>query len=168
MEGLGGKKMININVEEIMQQIRDEIKEKGYKEEMLSFSDLTVGKDDLSVRRFNKTMFNESLDFLNRGWKVQPYRMFDVRSLKSKITTFGKKVIRKFIKFYIEPITADQNRFNASVVRLFNLMQCYMKENRENEQLQSQVKQLLTEQEKLKKELDELKQVVQQNRDDSK
>ena len=143
--------MESINIEKIMQEIREEITEKGYTNDMLSFNDIILDSSDLSVSKFDKVRFNEDLYSLNRSWDVKVYHpIFDNGSLKSKILTFIKKVIRKSVKFYVEPITTEQNAFNAATVKLFNMMECYISENKRNEELQETV-------ENLKKEIEELK-----------
>lgn len=147
--------MENINIEKIMQEIRDEITEKGYTNDMLSFNDIILDGSDLTVSKFDKVRFNEELYSLNHFWDVKAYRSVEHgNSIKSKIITFIRKIIRKSIKFYIEPINADQNTFNAVTVKLFNLMECYISENKKNAELQETV-------EELKKEINELKQSIQ-------
>lgn len=141
--------MQNVNIEQIMQEIRTEITEKGYTNDMLSFSDVIVDTNDLSVHKFDKVVFNEELYSLNHSWDVQAYRpIIGGGSVKSKIATFVKKVIRKFVKFYVEPIAEDQSNFNALTVKLFNLVECYMNENKV---LQERVEKLEAEIEEMKK-----------------
>lgn len=143
--------MENINIEKIMQEIREEITEKGYTNDMLSFNDIILDSSDLSVSKFDKVRFNEDLYSLNHFWDVKAYRpIVDNGSLKSKVITFIRKVIRKSVKFYVEPITAEQNAFNAVTVRLFNMMECYISENKKNAELLATI-------ENLKKEIEELK-----------
>lgn len=150
--------MENINIEKIMQEIREEITEKGYTNDMLSFNDVILDGSDLTVSKFDKVRFNEELYSLNHFWDVKAYRPIVCGgSIKAKIVTFIRKVIRKSIKFYVEPITADQNTFNAVTVKLFNLMECYISENKKNVELQETV-------ENLKQEIEELKRNMQQEK----
>ena len=53
------EKVTNIDVENIMQKIRNEIKEKGYTNDMLSFNDIEIDISDLIVNEFNMYDFNE-------------------------------------------------------------------------------------------------------------
>lgn len=150
--------MENINIEKIMQEIREEIAEKGYTNDMLSFNDVILDGSDLTASKFDKVRFNEELYSLNHYWDVKTYRSVECgNTLKAKLITFIRKVIRKCIKFYVEPITEDQNTFNAVAVKLFNLVECYISESKKNEELQETV-------ENLKQEIEELKLLVQQKK----
>ena len=145
-----------INIEAIMQEIREEIKEKGYTYDMLSFNDIEIDSDDLVARRFNRWTFEDSVDFANRNWQVQAYRVLETNGgLKTKLINFVKKIVRKCTKFYVEPVVRDQNVFNANAVKLFSLMQCYVSEKQE------QIDELIREQENLKIEIAELKKMIQ-------
>lgn len=150
--------METVNIEKIMQEIREEIAEKGYKNDMLSFNDVILDTADLNVSKFDKVSFNEELYSLNHSWDVKAYRIIPrTDSLKSKVAMFLKKVIRKTVKFYVEPIVTDQNYFNAITVKMFNLMERYISENKKTVELQKTVEELLVAQEKLEKEILELK-----------
>lgn len=147
-----------INIEEIMQEIREEIKKNGYTNDMLSFNDITIDETDLKMNKFDKVIFNEELYAMNTSWNIQAYRpLVCTGTIKSKMAVFIKKVIRKCIKFYVEPITDEQAAFNANIVRTFNLLDCYISENKSSGELQEKIKELLIEQDKLKQEIAELK-----------
>lgn len=132
--------MESINIEKIMEEIRQEIKEKGYTNDLLSFQDIVDEQTE------NRTM-EEYYDILNNIWNVKAYRLLSSEGCFGKLKTFIKKVIRKSIKFYIEPIVNDQNEFNANNVRLLNMIHSYME---------------LTDQKiaMLEKELDEVKKQI--------
>ena len=89
----------NINIEEIMADIKREIKEKGLTGDMLSFEDVPYKKTPQAGGSVK-----EALDFLNSNYNVQPYKELKGDPLK----VFFKKVIRKLTKFYVEPITEEQ------------------------------------------------------------
>ena len=107
-----------INIEDIMQEIRAEIREKGYADNEIPFSDIAclVGGTEVPI-----AMMDESRTVL-------AYR--DISSTRKgvgKLITFVKKVIRKMVCFYVEPLVDDQNRFNelttkvvAQTVRRYN------------------------------------------------
>ena len=48
-----------VNVNEIMKQIRNDIQEKGYTNDMLSFDDVIVDVGTGQVTKFDKVKFNE-------------------------------------------------------------------------------------------------------------
>lgn len=154
------EKVTNIDVENIMQKIRNEIKEKGYTNDMLSFNDIEIDISDLIVNEFNMYDFNEEIKLLNRLWNVKANRpIIDKGTWKSKITKFMKKVIRKSIKFYVEPIATDQAIFNAMIVKTFNMLSHYLRENN-NDELNEKLEQALYEQEAMKREIEELKKQI--------
>lgn len=135
-----------INIESIMQEIRADIREKGYTNELLSFNDVIVDTSSMNASKFDKISFNEEIYTVNHSWNVQAYRAIS----GSKVAVFFKKVIRKMVYFFVEPIVMEQDGFNASVVRVMNQMNCYIDEkNRENEDLKKQVEELTAKIEKL-------------------
>jgi len=129
--------MEEINIEKIMEEIRQEIQEKGYTNDMLSFDDITDFDEE------NKTL-EDYFDILNSIWNVQAYRELPGgNGLVSKLNVFIKKVLRKLIKFYIEPIVADQNEFNANCVRLLNMSNGHMNiKDKKIEMLEEEIEQL--------------------------
>jgi len=129
--------MEEINIEKIMEEIRQEIQEKGYTNDMLSFDDIMDFDEE------NKTL-EDYFDILNSIWNVQAYRELPGgNGLVSKLNVFIKKVLRKLIKFYIEPIVADQNEFNANCVRLLNMSNGHMNiKDKKIEMLEEEIEQL--------------------------
>ncbi|WP_019679993.1 hypothetical protein [Ruminococcus flavefaciens] len=96
----------NINIEDIMTEIRQSIKDQGLTADMLSFEDVP----------FRKTAqggsLSEALDYITSHYYIQPYKELMGNPLK----VFFKKVIRKMVKFYVEPVVMEQNDFNANAV----------------------------------------------------
>lgn len=147
--------MESINIEKIMEEIRAEIKEKGWANEILSFNDINVDKNNLSAINFNSYDFKDDVEMINQAWDVQAYRILrGNRGIISKISVLLKKVIRKLTKFYVEPIVEDQSDFNALTVKLFNLLSCYIDEQQKKEE---EIKILIDEQKALKEEIEKLK-----------
>ena len=143
----------NINIEEIMADIKREIKEKGLTGDMLSFEDVPYKKTPQaggSVR--------EALDFLNSNYNVQPYKELKGNPLK----VVFKKIIRKLMKFYIEPTVNDQNNVNSSIVTVLNGLADNSPEKALNkaETIELAQKELLIRIEKLEKENEELRKAL--------
>ena len=96
----------SINIEEIMSEIKRNIKEQGLTSDMLSFEDVP----------FNKTAQSgsapEALDYLTSHYYIQPYKEIQGNPVK----VFVKKVLRKLVTFYVAPIVFEQNDFNANAV----------------------------------------------------
>lgn len=151
--------MQEINIEEIMQQIRAEIKEKGYTNDMLSFNDIVADSVEMNVDKFDKVLLNEEIYSLNSFWNVQTeHALVSAGGLKTKLSVFIKKVIRKLIRFYIIPIVSEQNTFNANVVRTMNLVNCYITENERLSETviinQEHIEKLIQENNELKKKVE--------------
>ena len=106
-----------LNIEEIMQEIRNEIKEKGLSSDMLSFEDISYSNGTNGSKSLSQEA-TDSLGYINLNYNIQSYRVLEGSAIK----TFIKKVIRKLTKFYVEPVVFDQNVFNAHVVRVINSM----------------------------------------------
>ena len=99
-----------INVEDIMTEIRQEIEEKGYKNEDVSFTDIAVGFSSYGIA--HSKAFEENLGTLRARYNVAAYRPLYSNRAIGFIVVFIKKVMRKLTKFYIEPIVKDQNENN--------------------------------------------------------
>ena len=128
-----------INIESIMKEIRQDIKTKGYNNDLLSFDDVIVDTGSIHVTKFDKVKFNEEIYTVNHEWDVQAYRPLQ----GNKVAVFVKKVIRKLVYFFVEPIVLAQNGFNASLVRMMNQMNCYISErDKEIEDLKAEIAQL--------------------------
>lgn len=110
----------NINIEEIMAQIKREIKEKNLSSDMLSFEDVPYKKPVQISRSGNASLSDadETLAFMNAHYYVQPYKPITGNPIK----VFIKKVIRKLTKFYVEPVVFEQNEFNANTVSVLNTL----------------------------------------------
>ena len=102
--------MSSINIEEIMAQIKQDIKDKGLTSDMLSFEDVPYrGVQAAGSSGGGETAFA----YINSRYYIQPYK-------GNPVKIFFKKVIRKLIKFYVEPVVFEQDDFNANVVTAMN------------------------------------------------
>ena len=140
----------NINIEEIMADIKREIKEQGLTGDMLSFEDVPYKKTPQAGGSVK-----EALDFLNSNYNVQPYKELKGNPLK----VFFKKVIRKLTKFYVEPITEEQNGINSGIVTALNGLSENTSDDMANrvETLELANKELIMRLDKLEKENEELR-----------
>ena len=110
-----------------MQEIRAEIRAKGYADNEIPFSDIAclVGGTEVP---FDLKDYLDDISMMDESRTVLAYR--DISSTRKgvgKLITFVKKVIRKMVCFYVEPLVDDQNRFNelttkvvAQTVRRYN------------------------------------------------
>ena len=94
----------NLNIEEIMADLTREIKEKGLTNDLLSFEEVPYRKSQAGGSP------QEALDYVRSNYYIQPYKELQGNPLK----VLFKKVIRKMVKFYVEPVVMEQNDFNAN------------------------------------------------------
>ena len=116
-------KMQEINIEQIMEEIRNEIKEKGLTEDMLSFEDAAGDMFAASSNHFSMSQFSREIDHMYERYTIAAWR-----PLESRPTGLVKKMIRKLTKFYVEPIANDQTGFNEHVAKAMNEMRKYIYE----------------------------------------
>ena len=138
-----------INIEEIMSEIKRNIKEQGLTADMLSFEDVP----------FNKTAQSgsapEALDYLTSHYYIQPYKEIQGNPVK----VFVKKVLRKLVTFYVAPIVFEQNDFNANAVTVMKALSDGKTEDLSNkvETLELAQKELIIRLDKLERENAELR-----------
>jgi hypothetical protein len=107
----------NINIEEIMNQIRQEIRDKGYKDEEILFDDVILSS---VATPYNMQSYKEELEKMVQNRLVLSYRdVSSDRKVVGPILTFFKKLFRRMIAFYIEPIVDDQNLLNECSTTLY-------------------------------------------------
>ena len=116
-----------INVEEIMQGIRAEIKQKGYTLDMLSFQEKTSLRTTDS-EGYSLENLKAAVEELSRFGHISSYHNIEDSGVKSIL----KKVIRKLMLFLINPIVEEQNRFNQSVTRSVQQMIEYIETEEKN------------------------------------
>ena len=100
-----------IDVSKIMEEIRQEIKDKRYKNEDISFTDLPLS--DIHASMAHSEVFFENLRALREWNNVHAQRELKSNRVFGPLILFFKKIIRKCMAFYIEPIVADQNTVNS-------------------------------------------------------
>lgn len=67
--------------------------------------------------------FTTELEQVNRRWDVSPeFYITSHRRSIGKFIVFGKKVIRKLLRWYVNPVFEKQKGFNASVTRTLNIV----------------------------------------------
>lgn len=124
-----------IDVEKIMEEIRADIKCKGYNNDMLSFSDVYVAPSDT----FQKDVFDENVTDINNQWDIPYYRPI----IGNPIKKFIQKVIRKLMKPVSFPVVIDQAEFNSRVASVMNQMKLYIEtEQKEKELLIKKIEEL--------------------------
>ena len=115
-----------VNIESIMQEIRQEIKDKGYTNDMLSFREIAA-PPSVNDNALNISDLDANMNYLNNSYMIVSCRPLQGNGL----FVFIKKVIRKLTKFYVEPIVSAQNEFNAFNVRVLNVLSAFAKKQSE-------------------------------------
>ncbi len=111
---------MSVNIEEIMSDIKAEIKEKGYTSDMLSFEDVAntaiipIGNFD----SFTPDEFNGIVSYLDANSTVA----VNIPPKGNFIVIFIKKVIRKLI---IRPVARQQSEYNVYTARAFTMLKNY-------------------------------------------
>ncbi len=113
-----------INVEEIMRQIRENIKKRkqsgAYTQEMEALINeplqapcetVSAGQDDLQ----------QNLDYINSNWDVHAeYNISSHRPLLGRFLVWGRQLMHGEVRRYVDIIVGKQVEFNAHVVRVLN------------------------------------------------
>lgn len=123
------EQMQTIDVEKIMEEIRENIKKRGYTDEMLSFNDVKAQMPENSggVTTFNVHELRTQVQDSNLHCSLQYYAMIPKGGLKS----FVKRTLRKVLRFLLLPIVDEQNIFNSSAARSLNQLEAYVQEQQE-------------------------------------
>ena len=95
-----------VDIERIMEEIRDEIVRTGKDKQLLSFTDVESTKRNGDL--------DEAIDYISYNYEVQPYAPLP----GNKIAVFFKKVIRKITGFFILPVVRQQNTLNYYYYRV--------------------------------------------------
>lgn len=114
--------MKQINVEEIMEEIRQEIKDKGYTPDMLSFRD--VNSSYVQIREFNSDEFKNTVGFIEAS-KYVPWKIENPGSgLKGTL----KRMIQRVVGPIIGPLSDKQNNYNQQVAEAFSELLGYVEQ----------------------------------------
>lgn len=100
----------DIDVDMILQTVRDDISARGLRDNELLFESIVV-MDGGDAGFYSEGGYCEILEAINQYSDVQSYRPL----FGNPVERFIKKVIRRMVAFYIESIVDDQNRFNKNV-----------------------------------------------------
>lgn len=130
---------MEINVEEIMEEIRKKIDERGYDNDPLEFEQITLSNSASAFQKdgiFNARELAEESEYLNRNWN-NPINISV--SGRNKVITLFKKIVFKCTRFIFLPLVDFQNAYNASNARcIIQINDCVL----EMEQYKKRVEEL--------------------------
>ncbi len=112
----------NIDIEQIMDEIRAKIKERGYTEDMLKFRDVALDMN-VSMDVFNAEVFGKVVEQTNANSHINYYEI----PLGGGLKGFVKKCIRKMISFAIPAIVYQVNEYNRSATQSINQLHAFVK-----------------------------------------
>ena len=115
---------MEVNIESVMNEIRAEIKEKGYTSDMLSFKEVvSVLPSSFEAGSAVEDLRGEIV-YINDSYVIAE----SVPVTGNIFVRFIKKILRKLLRFYVKPIVMSQNEFNGLCVRAFNDINAYVDE----------------------------------------
>jgi hypothetical protein len=143
--------MGDINIEEIMKEIRRNIAERAYKDPPVEFDDIIP--DSYLIKRneqFSRFEFQNEINYLNSNWMNSWNIPIDSKNI---FVWFIKKVIMKLTRFIVFPIINFQNEYNASVIRCFNQLDIFtMRDNSYENRIADLEKQIVLLQKRIDRE----------------
>jgi len=159
--------MAEIDVQEIIKQIRADIEKMPEEEKVLSFEDLELPGTE-AVTEYNAAVFGVEVLECSHSGRLSAYReLHSRRGPLGSIIIFFKKVVRKCISFCLVPICEDQTSYNQRISRCLNQIRAYTLEMGLPEVQIDAINKLKEENRQLKDELKEMNerlQALEQNR----
>ena len=133
--------MTDINVEEIMKEIRREIQSKGYKDNELSFGEVE------ELRRlyngdFDERELDDWMQKVRQIYYIEEHPVLCANTFSAKVKYKIKSAARKAVSFYIIPIVQKQNQYNKAVAKCLNQIDAYIDSNRKIEALEKRIEAL--------------------------
>jgi 2-polyprenyl-3-methyl-5-hydroxy-6-metoxy-1,4-benzoquinol methylase len=118
--------MHSLTIEKIKKRIQSSMEHSAQYRKTLNASSSDISKQlgDFSSLNHQQLaiLLNES-EQNNRNWNVSPeYKITSHRRIIGRFIVLGKKVVRKFLRWYINPAFEKQRIFNGSVTRSINAL----------------------------------------------
>lgn len=115
-----------INIEEIMKEIRQNIKDRGYEKDPVSFEEIEMKNSVLKIGTgYDSDEFINELEFMDSNCTTS----FHVPIAGGNpVSVFIKKVIRKLTRFIVAPLVESQNAYNVSNLKCMNQVSEYISE----------------------------------------
>lgn len=114
----------DINVKEIMRQIKENIAKRNIPNQSHLFQERLYE----SPKNVHLSELEEFQFVLNRIWRYSADAPITSHRSYGKLIIFAKKIIRKLLRWYINPVVEKQVEFNAHAVRALNSVTEQLKE----------------------------------------
>ena len=122
-EAAAGQVSVKIQTEQIMDDIRKEIEQQGYHEELLHFREVDLETDIAKQECYDPEYFENAVANMNVYYKIPT----EYNGHSNPVKRLFQKIVVKLISFYMEPIAEAQTRYNVesthamNQIRLFHL-----------------------------------------------
>lgn len=150
-----------INIEDIMSEIRSDIQQKGLNSSMLSFADVPCDANpEHPTEGYDPDTLRANVQYVSTQYQMQPYRPLTGNA----ILVFCKKVLRRLMRFYIEPLAQEQTYFNANAAQALQEMEMYIVDTQahSNAALASRIADLELQQKNSRMQIDALTKQIEQ------
>lgn len=128
----------DINIEDIMDQIRKNIKERGMlDEELPALEKLRELNNNSEI--FSISDLKENIALNNMRWNINiDTTIQSHKKILGKLIVLIKRAIRKSIRWFIKPIVEQQVEFNSSVTRTLNEVNRFINQSQKDAQVKKQ------------------------------
>lgn len=150
---------MSLNIEDIMSEIRADIKEKGLLGDMLSFADIPCDANPRNpAQQYDPDQLRNNVAYVSDYFAVSTENEIKGGALSRLI----KKAVRKLTRFYIEPIADEQSAINANTAQALQQLELYIMDSQEqsNASLAKRIEELELQQRNNRMEIDSLRQQV--------
>lgn len=119
---------MSLNIEDIMSEIRADIKEKGLSGDMLSFADIPCDANPRNpAQQYDSDQLRKNIAFVSDYFALTTENEIKGGAL----SRFVKKVVRKLSRFYVEPIADEQSAVNANTAQALQQLELYIMDSQE-------------------------------------
>lgn len=109
--------MKQIDIEKILDEVRTDISNRNITDYSTEFDDMSYMTDGAEIP-FDMDAYAADIKLMGERRYVNSYRDVSCRKkVIGPVVTFVRKVIRRIVCFYIEPLVYDQNMFNDVTTR---------------------------------------------------
>ena len=114
---------IPINIEQVVEEIHQQICEKGISLDIPEFSGASE-KPVIEIAPFDMDEFMQNVAAVDRRYQIECYAPI----VGNPVVKLIKRVVRKMVNFIIAPIVEDQNAFNSAAAKTIFSLQSYINE----------------------------------------
>lgn len=119
---------MSLNIEDIMSEIRADIKEKGLSGDMLSFADIPCDANPRNpAAQYDSDQLRKNISYVSDYFALSTDNDLEGGVLSKLI----KKIVRKLTRFYVEPVADEQSAINANTAQALQQLELYIMNSQE-------------------------------------